>query len=153
MNTQPTPETSCADCGSTEESYFSRIGPMGYFCPDCGHEEGKPVERQCDNQGDQMTKLIEQLDEARKWSSKLADVGDDLRAERDEARAEIKMLKTNLEISFRQTEQAVQDRADEHQILTAQRDRLAEALREIEWSNNSEWQSDRAREALAAVKG
>ena len=29
-----------------------------------------------------------------------------------------------------------------------QRDRLAEALREIEWSNDSEWQADRARTAL-----
>jgi len=51
--------------------------------------------------------------------------------ERDEARDEIKMLKTNLEISFRQTEQAVQDRAEEHKTITAQRDRLAEALRSI----------------------
>jgi hypothetical protein len=41
------------------------------------------------------------------------------------------MLKTNLEISFRQTEQAVQDRAEEHKTITAQRDRLAAALRSI----------------------
>jgi hypothetical protein len=65
MNTD-TPETACADCGSTEESYFSRIEPMGYFCPDCGHEEGKPVERQCDNQVDQMTNITDtpETDEA-----------------------------------------------------------------------------------------
>ncbi len=36
------------------------------------------------------------------------------------ARAEIELLKTNLEISFRQTEQAVQDRADEYKTLTEQ---------------------------------
>lgn len=23
-------------CGSTEDSWFSRTVPMGYFCPDCG---------------------------------------------------------------------------------------------------------------------
>jgi hypothetical protein len=55
----------------------------------------------------------------------------DLERERDEAREEIKMLKTNLEISFRQTEQAVQDRAEEHKTITAQRDRLAAVLQRI----------------------
>jgi hypothetical protein len=74
------------------------------------------------------------------------------------AHAEIKLLKTNLEISFRQTEQAVQDRADEHQILTAQRDRLAEALREIrkgitEPTHHRRGTLEIANEALAAVKG
>ena len=54
----------------------------------------------------------------------------ELERELAEAREEIKMLKTNLEISFRQTEQAVQDRAEEHKTITAQCDRLAEALKE-----------------------
>ncbi len=26
----------CPHCGSEEEPYFSRVVPMGYFCPDCG---------------------------------------------------------------------------------------------------------------------
>ena len=42
------------------------------------------------------------------------------------ARFKIELLETNLEISFRQTEQAVQDRADEHKILIEQGDKLAE---------------------------
>jgi hypothetical protein len=62
----------------------------------------------------------------------------ELERELAEAHAEIKLLKTNLEISFRQTEQAVQDRADEHQILTAQRDRLAEALNMYAWPCSDE---------------
>ena len=33
--------------------------------------------------------------------------------------------------------------ADEIERLRARETRLREALREIEWSNNSEWQSDR----------
>jgi len=37
---------------------------------------------------------------------------------------------------------------DEIKRLLAREARLREALREIEWSNNSEWQSDRARAAL-----
>lgn len=28
----------CGECGSFEEPYFSRIEPMGYFCPNCGTE-------------------------------------------------------------------------------------------------------------------
>ena len=58
--------------------------------------------------------------------------------QRDEAWKEIDLLKTNLRIQTEHTENAVQDRADEHielhnQIheLTEQRDRLAEALKEI----------------------
>ena len=47
------------------------------------------------------------------------------------ARAEIELLKTNLEISFRQTEQAVQDRADEHKRLIEQRDRAWQTIAEI----------------------
>jgi septal ring factor EnvC (AmiA/AmiB activator) len=103
MNDTPTPETACADCGSTEESYFSRIEPMGYFCPDCGHEEGKPVERQCDNQVDQMTKLAEQRDEAR----------ESLEFQR----------KLNVELN----ERAKCDLKN----MTEQRDRLAEALEKV----------------------
>jgi hypothetical protein len=82
------------------------------------------------------------------------------------AHAEIKLLKTNLEISFRQTEQAVQDRAEEHKTITAQRDRLAEALRKcVLWAecmamrcetdkDNINWSYlNDARETLAAVEG
>jgi hypothetical protein len=32
----------CSSCGATAEPYFSRIFPMGYFCPACGKEEGTP---------------------------------------------------------------------------------------------------------------
>jgi hypothetical protein len=32
-------EPSCRHCGSTEDPYFSRIMPMGYFCPACGKED------------------------------------------------------------------------------------------------------------------
>ena len=51
-----------------------------------------------------------------------------LRRELEASRAEIELLKTNLEISFRQTEQAVQDRADEHKMLIEQRDKLMVSL-------------------------
>jgi chromosome segregation ATPase len=64
-------------------------------------------------------------------AAKLTIKCESLERERDEAREEIKMLKTNLEISLRQTEQAVQDRADEHQTLTEQRDRLAEEVGQL----------------------
>ena len=30
----------CNKCDSEKEPYFSRIDPMGYFCPDCGAEDG-----------------------------------------------------------------------------------------------------------------
>lgn len=30
----------CPECGSNEDPYFSRMEPMGYFCPDCGKEVG-----------------------------------------------------------------------------------------------------------------
>ena len=36
--------------------------------------------------------------------------------------------------------------------MTDTADKLAEALREIEWSNDSAWQSQRAREALATYE-
>jgi len=42
--------------------------------------------------------------------------------------------------------------ADEIERLLAREARLCEALREIEWSNNSAWQSDRARAALGEEK-
>jgi uncharacterized coiled-coil DUF342 family protein len=61
---------------------------------------------------DHAKTLQRELAEARKWSSKLADVGDDLRAELDEAQETIA-------------------------AVTAQRDRLAEALRE--WAEIREW--------------
>jgi len=35
--------------------------------------------------------------------------------------------------------------------MTKQRDDLAEALKEIEWSNNSQWQTNRAKEALQSI--
>ena len=53
---------------------------------------------------------------------------DYLEKELSAAREAIKLLKTNLEISFRQTEQAVQDRADEHKILIEQGDYLEKEL-------------------------
>lgn len=28
----------CPICKSTDDPYFSRVVPMGYFCTDCGHE-------------------------------------------------------------------------------------------------------------------
>lgn len=31
-------EPSCKKCGSTEDPYWSRIEPMGYFCGECGAE-------------------------------------------------------------------------------------------------------------------
>lgn len=31
-------EDPCPECGSFEEPYFSRLEPMGYFCPNCGTE-------------------------------------------------------------------------------------------------------------------
>jgi hypothetical protein len=40
------------------------------------------------------------------------------------------------------------DAHEEIEHLRARETRLREALREIEWSNNSAWQSDRARAAL-----
>lgn len=34
----------CPHCGSTEDPYWSRIVPMGYFCPDCGKDQNeKPM--------------------------------------------------------------------------------------------------------------
>jgi DNA anti-recombination protein RmuC len=91
-------------------------------------------------------------------AAKLTIKCESLERELAEAHAEIKLLKTNLEISFRQTEQAVQDRADEHKTITAQRDRLAEALREIrkgitEPTHHRRGTLEIANEALAAVKG
>ena len=41
---------------------------------------------------------------------------------------------------------------DEIERLRAREAKLREALREIEWSNNSAWQSDRARAALGEEK-
>ena len=35
--------------------------------------------------------------------------------------------------------------------LKRERDRLAEALKEIEWSNDSQWQADRAKAALQSL--
>lgn len=37
--------------------------------------------------------------------------------------------------------------------LTAQRDELLAALKELAWSNDSAWQADRARAVIAAVEG
>jgi len=85
-----------------------------------------------------VASLKQQLTAAReravRWEAKTW-IADEALEQRDQeltaARAEIELLKTNLKISFRQTEQAVQDRADEHKTLTEQRDRLAEALKEL----------------------
>ena len=30
--------TPCPHCGSEKEAFFSRIEPMGFFCPDCGKD-------------------------------------------------------------------------------------------------------------------
>jgi Zn finger protein HypA/HybF involved in hydrogenase expression len=34
----------CPHCGSEEEPYFSRVVPMGYFCPDCGGGDEEEVD-------------------------------------------------------------------------------------------------------------
>ena len=31
-----TEKYACFWCGSDSEPYYSRVGPMGYVCPDCG---------------------------------------------------------------------------------------------------------------------
>ena len=43
------------------------------------------------------------------------------------------------------------DLEEERDALRLKVKALEEALREIEWSNNSEWQSDRAKEALEDI--
>jgi hypothetical protein len=56
-------------------------------------------------------------------------------------------------LSARTTERVICDEAaDEIERILAREARLREALREIEWSNNSAWQSDRARAALGEEK-
>ena len=62
-------------------------------------------------------------------------VGRELERELTAAREEITLLKTNLKIQTNHTENAVQDRADEHielhnqiQELTEQRDRLVQVI-------------------------
>jgi hypothetical protein len=151
MNTD-TPETACSDCGSTEDSYFSRIEPMGYFCPDCGHEEGKPVERQCDNQSDKMTNITDtpETDEAGHYRSVagyevvLADFARKLERERDEARAEMIRWMSIAEGRGRT------DDDERLTTVTAQRDRLAEALKKVvtawdhaEWLDENDFESFR----------
>jgi hypothetical protein len=150
MNTD-TPKTACADCGSTEESYFSRIEPMGYFCPDCGHEEGKPVERQCDNQSDKMTNITDtpetdealstaecesdlvmrmrrierERDELKRWTSVNGVI--DLQRERDEAREEIIGWRNKWQVAVEMAALAQNQLA----TVTAQRDEAREALAEL----------------------
>jgi len=70
---------------------------------------------------------------------KMTDFARTLERELTAAREEITLLKTNLKIQTNHTENAVQDRADEHielhnqiQELTEQRDRLAAALTKIQ---------------------
>ena len=46
---------------------------------------------------------------------------------------------------------AVDYACDQLTKVTEQRDRLAEALRKIAWSNNSRWQTDQANEALQSL--
>lgn len=31
------PKCTCANCNSENEPYFSRVEPMGFYCPDCGY--------------------------------------------------------------------------------------------------------------------
>jgi hypothetical protein len=48
-------------------------------------------------------------------------------------------------------EDAYRELEDELAAVTEQRDRLAEALREIEWSNDSQWQANRAKAVLQSL--
>jgi chromosome segregation ATPase len=70
-----------------------------------------------------------------------------LERERDEAREELKILKSKYADHHSEAENIT----SQIQTITAQRDRLAVALKEIEWSNDSQWQADRARSALQSL--
>ena len=74
------------------------------------------------------------------------------------AREEITLLKTNLKIQTNHTENAVQDRADEHielhnqiQELTEQRDRLAVILQSVINEDGTPRSIDRADAALQSL--
>jgi hypothetical protein len=123
MNDTPTPETDkhefpCMTWPSRDHPMVVRV------------EFARKLERERDEAREQGNDMRE------KWLAKgqcCEYLGAELHEainQRDRLAEEIKMLKTNLEVSFRQTEQAVQDRAEEHKTITAQRDRLAEALKE-----------------------
>lgn len=51
--------------------------------------------------------------------------------ERDEARTQLALTEKNLEISTRQTEQAVQDRADEHIVFTLHWDEAQKTIESL----------------------
>jgi hypothetical protein len=68
------------------------------------------------------------------------------RRERDEARAESIRWQSIAEGRGR-----TDDEEEQLAAVTAQRDRLADALKEIEWSNDSQWQADRAKAALQSL--
>ena len=130
MNT-PTPRT------DAEHAQF----PMGGFTLDFARR----LERELTAMTEQRDGLHELHNKNAARSRELLEFCGTLRKEltamteqRDEAWKAIDLLKTNLRIQTELTENAVQDRADEHielhnQIheLIEQRDRLAEALKEI----------------------
>jgi len=80
---------------------------------------------------------------------------DDLTRVLYDAHEEIERLRAEVEEQARLNGNCVErELAAEAEIkrLRAREARLREVLREIEWSNNSEWQSDRARAALGEEK-
>ena len=124
MNTRPTPET------DREDVIITKGKPTHWV----SQEFARRLERERDEARETIAAALKALPVGylpahtpESIPSRIEDLCKTIvETERElaEAHAEIKLLKTNLEISFRQTEQAVQDRADEHQILTEQRDNL-----------------------------
>jgi hypothetical protein len=107
----------------------------------------------------ELAAVTAQRDEAREKAAAMVMAGDyydlfvgkvqeDLTAmikQRDEARAEMIRWMSIAEGRGRT------DDDERLAAVTAQRDRLAEALKEIEWSNGSQWQADRAKAALQSL--
>lgn len=60
---------SCFHCGSTADPYFSRVEPMGNYCPDCG-ETADPVLVQVD--ADTLLGIRDAADELIDWSGDVA---------------------------------------------------------------------------------
>jgi predicted nucleic acid-binding Zn-ribbon protein len=122
MNTKTTPET------DAEEIIITKGKPTYWV----SKEFARRLERERDEWKAKYIHLKSQLTQTQGCVT-ISRNGyvQELEQELAEARKEIELLKTNLEISFRQTEQAVQDRAEEHKTITEQRDRLAAVLQRI----------------------
>jgi hypothetical protein len=60
---------SCWYCGSKEDPDFSRIVPMGYFCPDCG-KDANPVFRQVE--AESFAELVTSASEVAEWARDLS---------------------------------------------------------------------------------